>query len=553
MVVVYLNGGPKNKGHNRKGKLRKAGFDETELSVQHRLTINERYWTTAEEALDQVEVTTSRDVPKLPYLESLGQIELPPKVYDQLDMMEVTRPTPIQKVVIPYLLDNINKSDMLVQAQTGSGKTYAFLLPIIRQVLEIKYTLNEYKPNTNSPYAVIISPTRELAFQLAEDAELITQHIPRVKTSFAIGGVHMQDSKRKLIEGCDVLLITPGRLHHYTHSGPNQSTLVNTQNLKFVVLDEADKLKENRYCSRVSEGDEGENLDYDRLPPMDTIVQKFIYDLTEKKNDFRVVAFSATLQNQFLYKLVTGHNLVEVKVGPKASPATIEQKFVQIGHEGEKIEMLLIFLEACTERYLEENPEKRRISTYKPVPKMVIFLNEIRQTERLIHILVDKGYLARVVNSDRSGEQRYEAMKAIRRNEADILIATDVVARGLNISRLEYVVNYDLPKKHNFHEYIHRIGRCGRIGHYGKAISFFFPEKDSAIANGLIESCEAVGQLVPEFIRQHAYRAPPNYYTDPKKKKYTRDVECDSGYGSPRTNFGTSGSSAATRTTFNQS
>jgi ATP-dependent RNA helicase RhlE len=322
-----------------------------------------------------------------------------------------TEPTPIQKQAIPIVLQG---GDIIATAETGTGKTAAFLLPILHKLGASKL------PGTT---VLILSPTRELANQTdAACRDLAPKHI---KCTSIIGGTGYKAQMDALRRRPNILIATPGRLIDYMEQG-----VVDLSQVTTLVLDEADRM-----------------LDMGFLPSMKRIVKTLP---TSRQTLF----FSATMSNDI--ERIAHTMLVEpeyVSVSPRGTAAgTIEQRAYPVAQES-KLTLLLDILE---KEHLE---------------KVLVFTRTKRGADRIAHILEKREHKSNRIHGDRSQSQREAALKAFKMGKTNILVATDVAARGIDIDAVSHVINYDIPEAPE--DYVHRIGRTGRAGNTGRAITLF--------------------------------------------------------------------------------
>ncbi|MFB3816063.1 MAG: DEAD/DEAH box helicase [Candidatus Methylomirabilales bacterium] len=345
-------------------------------------------------------------------------LDLPEPVMQGIQAAGFTTCTPIQEEVLPIALKG---RDVAGQAQTGTGKTAAFLIAIFTRLLREP---DRRTAGQSAPRALVIAPTRELAVQIHADAQLLGE-FTGLNMQVVFGGVDYLKQRRILGEGVDVLIGTPGRLIDYFKQGVYELTAV-----EVLVIDEADRMfdmgfiKDIRYLVR-------------HLPPPD------------KRQS---CLFSATLQQRVLELAYESMNLpAMVAVAPEQVTAEgIDEALYHVSKE-EKLSLLLGLLER----------EKGK--------RILIFANMKHEAERLAERLVRQGYHARAITGDVDQRKRLKIMQDFKEGGLHILVATDVASRGLHIEGVTHVVNYDLPQ--DAEDYVHRVGRTARAGASGKAIS----------------------------------------------------------------------------------
>ena len=343
-------------------------------------------------------------------------LALRPEVQQALSDVGYESPSPIQAATIPPLLEG---RDVLGQAQTGTGKTAAFALPILSRI--------EAKPG--KPQALVLAPTRELAIQVAEAFQRYAAHIPGFQVLPIYGGQSYGPQLHALRRGVHVVVGTPGRVIDHM----DNSTL-DLSELKYLVLDEADEMLRMGFIDDVEKVLEA-------TPPTR-----------------QVALFSATMPAP-IRKIAQRHLKEPVEVTIKAATTTaanIRQRywFVSGMH---KLDALTRILEA------------------EPFDAMIIFARTKQATEELAEKLTARGLAAAAINGDIAQPQRERVIQQLKDGKLDILVATDVAARGLDVERISHVFNYDIP--YDTESYVHRIGRTGRAGRSGEAILFVTPRE----------------------------------------------------------------------------
>jgi len=355
-----------------------------------------------------------------------SSLDLAPEIQRALDACGYRQMTGIQQqAIIPAR----RGKDLLASAQTGTGKTAAFALPVLQQMHD------RPEPTvTGSPRALILAPTRELAEQLAETINRYAQFMT-LTISAIFGGAKMSAQQKKLSAGIDILVATPGRLLEHMEQGN-----VNLSKVEFVVLDEADRM-----------------LDMGFIEDVKTLLQK-----TDKKR--QTLLFSATISQpvkDLARILLTKHEVVSASK-QNATADTVEHVVYAVG-EHQKAELFVELIE-------EQNWFK-----------VLVFTSTRAQADTLMSKLKQAKIKAAVCHSDKTQGSRRRALADFKSDKIQVLIATEVAARGLDIQGLEHVVNYNLP--YLAEDYIHRIGRTGRAGSKGQAISFVSREEERALGN----------------------------------------------------------------------
>jgi len=410
---------------------------------------------------------------------SFKSIDFHPLLQKNITKMKYDLMTPIQKAIIPYILES---KDCLGCAETGSGKTIAFLTPIISLLLKEgppKEDDEFLKPNskyTNScsyPVCLIIVPTRELAEQIYIEARKLLY-----KTGIVVckcyGGVPNDTQIRELRQGVDIVIGTPGRLNEFI-----EKKILYLNLIKYLVIDESDRM-----------------LDMGFKPQLEDIIIK--NNQMAKKEYRNNLMFSATIPSevqeiayQFMKDecyLITTNKNKENKNGYNANE-NVEQTIYYVEDE-EKIMKLHEILQN-----IEGN--------------VIIFLEMKKSVDKLEGFLLNRNYNAIGIHGDKLQVERQKAIKKFSSGEIPILVATDVASRGLDFPNVSYVFNFDMPK--NIEDYIHRIGRTGRVGNKGKAISFY-NIKNKQIGFDLVKELKKANQKIPDFLQEFNYNY--GYYND---------------------------------------
>ncbi len=320
-------------------------------------------------------------------------------------------PSPIQAQSIPYLLE---RRDLLGLAQTGTGKTAAFALPLLSNI-DLKQ---------RDPQVLVLTPTRELAIQVAEAFQRYARHMKGFHVLPVYGGQDMRGQLRSLQRGAHVIVGTPGRVMDHL-----RRESLRLENLKTVVLDEADEML--------------------RMGFVDDI--EWIMEQTPE--DRQVALFSATMPYQ-IRKIADTHLKEPATVEIRAKTATVDT----------------ISQKVCMVSGFNKIDALTRILEVEPFDAMIIFVRTKTATVELAEKLEARGFAAAALNGDMSQALREKVVERLKKKSLDILIATDVAARGLDVERISHVVNYDIP--YDTEAYVHRIGRTGRAGREGTAILF---------------------------------------------------------------------------------
>lgn len=361
---------------------------------------------------DQVRLTERKQ------MTTFSELGLSPKLLTALEKTGFTKPTPIQLAAIPHVTKG---RDLMGLAQTGTGKTAAFGLPLLHRILDIGHP-----PQPRTVRALILAPTRELVLQIAENLELFTKGTA-VKVTTVVGGASINRQAERLARGSDILVATPGRLIDLLEQ--NALTLVNTG---YLVLDEADHMLDMGFIHSL---------------------RRIAKHLPHKR---QTLLFSATMPK--LIEEVADTYLrdpVRVEVAPPGKPV---EKIVQGVHftpQGDKAKLL--------ESYLLKHPGEQAL----------VFGRTKHGSEKLMKLLVTWGFKAGSIHGNKSQNHRERTLKEFRAGELDVLVATDVAARGIDIPTVRHVYNYDMPNVPE--NYVHRIGRTARAGAQGTAVAFCAP------------------------------------------------------------------------------
>lgn len=333
-----------------------------------------------------------------------------------------TTPTAIQAKSIPIILKG---QDVLGSAQTGTGKTAAFAIPIIQHLID------DTKDNRGkkSISTLVITPTRELAIQIAENFTDYSKYTD-VKSTVIFGGVGQGPQVNALKKGVDIVIATPGRLLDLISQG-----YISLKDIKYFILDEADRMLNMGFVHEI---------------------KKLIAMLPKKRQS---LFFSATMPHNILK--LSNEILVNPKkitVNPVSSTAQTIQQYVYTTNKPNKNELLLHIL---------KKPE---------IEQALVFSRTKHGADRIVRNLKKKNVESAAIHGDKSQNQRQRALAQFKERKIKVLVATDIAARGIDIDKLRFVINFDIPNEPE--TYVHRIGRCGRAGEHGIAISICEPEEN---------------------------------------------------------------------------
>lgn len=339
------------------------------------------------------------------------ELNIDERILRAIEDMGFEETSPIQTQAIPAVCEGI---DVVGQAQTGTGKTAAYTIPMLMKI----------NPQIKKPQAIVLCPTRELAVQVAEEIRKLAKYMSDIKVLPVYGGQEIVRQIKSLKTGVQIIVGTPGRVMDHM-----RRKTVKFDNINMVILDEADEM-----------------LDMGFREDMETI-------LTETPQDRQTVMFSATMPKAIMdiaRNFQKDARVIKV-VRKELTVSNIEQFYYEVRPKN-KTEVL------C-----------RLIDIYNP-RLSVVFCNTKRQVDELISELKGRGYFADGIHGDMKQQQRDRVMDDFRSGNVDILIATDVAARGIDVDDVDMVFNYDIPQDEEY--YVHRIGRTGRAGRSGMALSF---------------------------------------------------------------------------------
>tara|TARA_B110000240_G_C13504877_1_gene455685 strand:+ start:1677 stop:2903 length:1227 start_codon:yes stop_codon:yes gene_type:complete len=370
-------------------------------------------------------------------------------------------PTDIQKKAIPIILA---KQDVLGSAQTGTGKTAAFALPIIHHL--IHQNIDQKKRKVK---ALVVTPTRELAIQIDENFKAYSKYT-NIKNTVIYGGVSQGTQTKILQNGVDILIATPGRLLDLMGQG-----FISLSDISYFVLDEADRMLDMGFINDI---------------------KKILNELPKERQS---LFFSATmpknildLSNKILRnpKMVAAHKISTV--------AQTIQQFIYYTNKQSKKELLL---------YILKNQDIKQI---------LIFSRTKHGADRIVRHLTKNKIKALAIHGDKSQNQRQRALTSFKNNELRALVATDIAARGIDINALSYVLNYDVPNEAE--TYVHRIGRCGRAGKDGVSISICEPEE-----NIYINAIEKLTKQKISIIEKNPFKQTDKPMNAKQKKEFEKE------------------------------
>ncbi len=372
------------------------------------------------------------------------------------------KPTSIQEQAIPHILEN---KDILGCAQTGTGKTAAFALPIIQKITHLK----EQNKHQRGILSLILSPTRELALQIDESISSYSRYTS-IRNTVVFGGVNQSRQVQSLQKGIDILTATPGRLLDLIQQG-----YVDLSQVQIFVLDEADRMLDMGFINDI---------------------QRIIKFIPRKRQS---LFFSATIPDNIINlskSILT--DPVKIEVSPSSPTADSVQQYLYYTNRENKNALLLHILE-------DEDKDQ-----------VLLFSRTKHGADRIARSLSQNQIRAAAIHGDRSQSQRQQALKDFKKGKVRVLVATDIASRGIDIDKLRYVINYDIPTESE--TYVHRIGRSGRAGEEGVAISISEPEE-----NEFVREIEKLIRQKIEVVQENPYPQTDKPMTTSEKKEWNKE------------------------------
>jgi len=401
---------------------------------------------------------------------SFSNLGLSEKVLAAVKAAGYVTPTPIQEQAIPHVLA---RRDVLGIAQTGTGKTAAFTLPMLTM-------LEHGRARARMPRTLILEPTRELAAQVQESFERYGAG-QKLTVALVIGGVSFDDQDLKLTRGVDVLIATPGRLLDHFERGRLLLTGVD-----LLVIDEADRMLDMGFIP-----------DIERICKLVPFTRQTLFFTATMPPEIRRIT------DQFL------HNPVRVEVSrPATTVATTTQLLVKTGREPHD----------------KRNTLRRLIHSVDGFKNAIVFCNRKREVAQLHRSLQRHGFNAAALHGDMDQPARMAALDSFRKGEVSLLVASDVAARGLDIPDVSHVFNFDVP--HHADDYVHRIGRTGRAGRSGTAITVVAPADHKNVA--------AIERLIGKTIPWMEGEAPAVAHEERTPHPHRKDAHRRNGHGAKR-------------------
>ena len=401
---------------------------------------------------------------------SFDDLDLSPVMRRALKKAGFEKPSPIQAELIPPALEGL---DVIGQARTGTGKTAAFSIPILEQLDSLE--------DCRDPQAIVVVPTRELADQVGREAKRLAEGVP-TEIAVLAGGKNIRTQLRQLENGVQIVVGTPGRLHDHL-----QRRSLRTKDVWCVVLDEADRM-----------------LDIGFRPQIERILRKC-------PRDRQTLLLSATLPPT-VRRLAESYMVDPLVIDcckNEMSVETIEQHYFTVPQE-QKLDLVKALLD-------REKPEQA-----------IIFCRTKRGTDRLWRALSKDHPSCAAMHGDMAQRERDRVLQRLRDRNLEILVATDVVGRGIDISTISHIINYDVPEDSD--DYVHRVGRTGRMGRDGVAFTFIVPGQGDFLTsieqriNKLLirDSIKGFGPVKKEEVVEEADEKPSKKRLNPMHRKVTR-------------------------------
>lgn len=405
-----------------------------------------------------VKVTGKGSVSPISSFEEAGILE---QCLKNIKRAQFTKPTPIQKYAIPIALEG---QDLMACAQTGSGKTVAFVVPVLTAMIkQDNLSGGSLTGETPAPSALCIAPTRELAVQIFKEVCKFADGTV-VCPAVCYGGVNVHHQLTKIRKGCHFLIATPGRLEDFV-----SQRQISLEKVHYLILDEADRMLDMGFEQTVRKLVENCGM------PGKVHRQTLMFSATFPDDIQRLAA--DFLKEDYLFVIVG-------RIG--GSNLDISQTVISVPGDEKQEKLFNILLNSGTDRTL-------------------IFVELKRVADFLACLLSQNNFPTTSISGDRTQQEREAALQDFRSGRAPVLVATSVAARGLDIPDVKHVINFDLPQ--DIEEYVHRIGRTGRIGNKGRATSFFQPGKDERLARSLVKVLSEAYQEVPDWLEHVAEEA----------------------------------------------
>ncbi len=385
-------------------------------------------------------------------------LNLHPSLLKAVKDQNYTQPTAIQRKAIPLVL---KRDDVLGSAQTGTGKTAAFALPILHHLISEK--------TNNKIRTLVVTPTRELAIQIGENFTVYSKY-NSIRNTVIFGGVKQGSQTNELAKGVEVLIATPGRLLDLMEQG-----FISLKDIGYFVLDEADRMLDMGFIHDI---------------------RKILNQLPKERQS---LFFSATMPKNIidLSSQILKYPK-RISVNPVSSTAETIKQYIYYTNKSDKKDLLLYILKD------------------QSINQLLLFSRTKHGADRIVRNLRKKNITASAIHGDKTQNQRQKALKSFKDLQIRILVATDIAARGIDIDKLSFVLNYDIPNESE--TYVHRIGRCGRAGEEGVAISICEPEE-----NIYAKSIEKLIQQEIETVQSHPFPQTEKPMDAQQKKEFEKE------------------------------
>ncbi|KAI9225524.1 MAG: P-loop containing nucleoside triphosphate hydrolase protein [Piptocephalis tieghemiana] len=453
---------------------RKRKFDDRHWTEKPLSEMRDRDWRIFKE-----DFSISCKGGQIPHpLRSWEESSLPSSIISVIADIGYKEPSPIQRQAIPIGLQN---RDIIGIAETGSGKTASFVIPMLVYISALPPMVGERA--TAGPYALILAPTRELALQIDVETQKFASRL-NLRCVSIVGGHDLGAQMFKLRDGAEIIIATPGRLKDCLE----QHVLVLSQ-CSYVVMDEADRMIDMGF-------EESVNFILDALPASNVKPEEEAEGEMKMEGPYggtrtyrQTVMFSATMPpavERLAHRYLRKPAVVTIGVAGQAVDTVVQQVEI-IGDEGKKRNRLVSILQS---------------EQYKP--PIIVFVNQKKGVDALARALVKLGHRTTSLHGGKNQEQREASLAQLKKGEVDVLVATDVAGRGLDVKDVSLVINFDMAK--NIEDYTHRIGRTGRAGKTGTAITFLNPSLDADVMYDLRQmiSKSPVSKVPPELARHEA-------------------------------------------------
>lgn len=450
--------------------------------------------------IETKDVTVKSFAPIKP-LDTFKGLMINERILNNMEKRKITVPTQVQMYALPLAL---KQTDLLVRAPTGMGKTLAFLIPALTSI-NTRFSSWGRMRKSKNPRVLILTPTRELAIQIYEDAKMLTADMDITPIVIYGGSGNMREQERMLKKGGDILIGTPGRLQDFISKG-----MVTFESIEVLIFDEADRMLDMGFEKQI----------------------RVLLELLPKEKKRQTMMFSATFPKsvQQMAKEFFQETPSEVYIGD-GPRENIAQEVIQLDtsdanfsvRNAKLLQLLselgykqsspikqtsfvsslskvptLVWQRKGVPAASEQKKAMESSESLKKNPKVIVFLEKKRQCADLLNFLHDKGIPCVSVHGDKTQEEREDAMRKFKTSEIPVMVATSVIGRGLDIPGIELVVNYTLPS--DIKDYVHRIGRTGRAGNSGRSIIFISPSNNTHQVHQLVSILKKANQPVPEFL-----------------------------------------------------